>query len=62
MLQVLLGPMGLRSANPLEQEAAILSLSNLMSIIPGDTYTEFEKVGMLFYIFSLFIVHLETKL
>lgn len=42
-VQVLLGPMGLRSANPLEQEAAISSLSNLMSIIPGDTYTEFEK-------------------
>ncbi|KAK2365272.1 protein ILITYHIA [Trifolium repens] len=43
IVQVLLGPMGLRSANPLEQEAAISSLSNLMSIIPGDTYTEFEK-------------------
>nr|KYP71848.1 Translational activator GCN1 [Cajanus cajan] len=42
-LQVLLGPMGLKSANPLEQQAAILSLSNLMSIIPGDTYAEFEK-------------------
>ncbi|TKY61324.1 Translational activator GCN1 [Spatholobus suberectus] len=43
VLQVLLGPMGLKSANPLEQQAAILSLSNLMSIIPGDTYIEFEK-------------------
>ncbi|KAL2345847.1 hypothetical protein Fmac_007132 [Flemingia macrophylla] len=42
-LQVLLGPMGLKSANPLEQQSAILSLSNLMSIIPGDTYAEFEK-------------------
>ncbi|XP_061366387.1 protein ILITYHIA [Gastrolobium bilobum] len=42
-LEFLLGPMGLRSANPLEQQAAISSLSNLMSIIPGDTYTEFEK-------------------
>ncbi|XP_027348848.1 protein ILITYHIA isoform X2 [Abrus precatorius] len=42
-LQVLLGPMGLKSANSLEQQAAISSLSNLMSIIPGDTYTEFEK-------------------
>ncbi|KAG4916996.1 hypothetical protein JHK87_054553 [Glycine soja] len=42
-LQVLLGPMGLKSANPLEQQAAILSLCNLMSIIPGDTYLEFEK-------------------
>ncbi|CAJ1961186.1 unnamed protein product [Sphenostylis stenocarpa] len=40
---ILLGPMGLKSANPLEQQAAILSLSNLMSIIPGDTYIEFEK-------------------
>lgn len=48
MLQVLLGPMGLKSANPLEQQAAILSLCNLMSIIPGDTYLEFEKVDMLF--------------
>ncbi|KHN43147.1 Translational activator GCN1 [Glycine soja] len=41
--KVLLGPMGLKSANPLEQQAAILSLCNLMSIIPGDTYLEFEK-------------------
>lgn len=48
VLQVLLGPMGLKSANPLEQQAAILSLCNLMSIIPGDTYLEFEKVDMLF--------------
>ncbi|KAK7397369.1 hypothetical protein VNO78_18538 [Psophocarpus tetragonolobus] len=42
-LQVLLGPLGLKSANSLEQQAAILSLCNLMSIIPGDTYIEFEK-------------------
>ncbi|KAG2395291.1 Protein ILITYHIA-like protein [Vigna angularis] len=40
---VLLGPMGLKSANPLEQQAAVLLLSSLMSIIPGDTYVEFEK-------------------
>ncbi|KAJ1413831.1 Armadillo-type fold [Sesbania bispinosa] len=40
---VLLGPTGLKSANPLEQQAAISSLSTLMSIIPGDTYSEFEK-------------------
>lgn len=53
--------MGLRSANPLEQEAAISALSNFMSIIPGDTYSEFEKVDMLFYIFCLCIVQLETK-
>ncbi|GMP21854.1 hypothetical protein CsSME_00000112 [Camellia sinensis var. sinensis] len=39
----LLGPMGLMSANHLEQEAAIYSLSTLMSITPRDTYTEFEK-------------------
>lgn len=39
----LLGPMGLMSANPLEQEAAISSLSTLMSITPRDTYIEFEK-------------------
>ncbi|KAJ1414656.1 TOG domain [Sesbania bispinosa] len=42
-VQVLLGPTGLKSANPLEQQAAISSLSTLMSIIPGDTYSEFEK-------------------
>ncbi|XP_052734790.1 protein ILITYHIA [Vigna angularis] len=42
-LKVLLGPMGLKSANPLEQQAAVLLLSSLMSIIPGDTYVEFEK-------------------
>lgn len=39
----LLGSMGLMSANHLEQEAAIRSLSTLMSITPEDTYTEFEK-------------------
>ncbi|KAG9151609.1 hypothetical protein Leryth_019963 [Lithospermum erythrorhizon] len=39
----LLGPTGLMSANHLEVEAAISCLSTLMSIIPGDTYTEFEK-------------------
>lgn len=39
----LMGPMGLMSANPLECQAAILSLSTLMSIIPRDTYIEFEK-------------------
>ncbi|KAI4350125.1 hypothetical protein L6164_010637 [Bauhinia variegata] len=39
----LLGPMGLMSSNPLEQQATISCLSTLMSIIPGDTYLEFEK-------------------
>ncbi|XP_042987937.1 protein ILITYHIA isoform X4 [Carya illinoinensis] len=39
----LLGPMGLMSANPLECQAAISSLSTLMSITPRDTYIEFEK-------------------
>ncbi|XP_063940401.1 protein ILITYHIA isoform X2 [Daucus carota subsp. sativus] len=39
----LLGPFGLMSSNHLEQEAAIHSLSTLMSITPTDTYTEFEK-------------------
>lgn len=47
-LQGLFGPMGLRSANPLEQEAAISSLSTLMSISPGETYLEFEKVKQLY--------------
>ncbi|POO02948.1 Proteasome component Ecm29/Translational activator Gcn [Trema orientale] len=39
----LLGPMGLMSANPLEQQASIFSLSTLMSISPRETYIEFEK-------------------
>ncbi|OMO50913.1 Armadillo-like helical [Corchorus olitorius] len=39
----LMGPVGLMSANPLEQQAAIYSLSTLMSIAPEDTYSEFEK-------------------
>lgn len=39
----LLGPMGLMSSDELEQEAAINSLTTLMSITPRDTYTEFEK-------------------
>lgn len=41
--------MGLRSANPLEQQAAISSLSTLMSVSPGETYLEFEKVKQ-FYV------------
>ncbi|KAJ6761628.1 TRANSLATIONAL ACTIVATOR GCN1-RELATED [Salix koriyanagi] len=41
--KVLLGPMGLTSLNPLEQEAAINSLSTLMSITPRDLYLAFEK-------------------
>lgn len=39
----LLGPTALMSPNHLEQEAAINSLSTLMSVIPKDTYIEFEK-------------------
>ncbi|KAJ7973575.1 translational activator GCN1 [Quillaja saponaria] len=39
----LLGEKGLMSGNLLEQQAAISSLSTLMSITPKDTYTEFEK-------------------
>ncbi|KAL8544545.1 hypothetical protein ACS0TY_004932 [Phlomoides rotata] len=39
----LLGVRGLLSSNYLEQEAAINSLSTLMSIIPGDTYAQFQK-------------------
>ncbi|KAE8731771.1 ILITYHIA isoform 3 [Hibiscus syriacus] len=39
----LIGPMGLMSANPLEQQASIYSLHTLMSIAPEDTYSEFEK-------------------
>lgn len=43
-LKSLLGMKGLMSSNNLEQEAAINSLSTLMSIIPGDTYAQFQKV------------------
>lgn len=43
-LQDLLGLRGLMNANQLEQQAAISSLATLMSIAPGDTYLEFEKV------------------
>ncbi|PPD70698.1 hypothetical protein GOBAR_DD32423 [Gossypium barbadense] len=39
----LIGPMGLMSANPLEQRAAICSLCTLMSIAPEDTFSQFEK-------------------
>ncbi|KAI3459061.1 hypothetical protein Pfo_015724 [Paulownia fortunei] len=39
----LLGSKGLMNSNYLEQEAAINTLSTLMSIIPGDTYAQFEK-------------------
>ncbi|KAJ0080466.1 hypothetical protein Patl1_23083 [Pistacia atlantica] len=39
----LLGAMGLMSASPFEQQAAIYSLTTLMSITPKDTYVEFEK-------------------
>lgn len=44
VVQDLLGTMGLMSASPFEQQAAIYSLSTLMSITPKDTYVEFEKV------------------
>lgn len=39
----LLGMMGLMSSNTLDQQAALYSLSTLMSIAPKDTYVEFEK-------------------
>ncbi|KAF7144019.1 hypothetical protein RHSIM_Rhsim05G0170000 [Rhododendron simsii] len=39
----LLGPTGLMSTNPFNQDAAIYSLSTLMSITPRDTFIEFEK-------------------
>nr|GMD91077.1 eIF-2-alpha kinase activator GCN1 isoform X17 [Ipomoea batatas] len=40
LCQGLLGSRGLMSQNHFEQEAAIYSFSTLMSIIPGETYTE----------------------
>lgn len=43
LCKVLLGSLGLMSANLLEQQAAINSLSTLMSITPKDTYVAFEK-------------------
>ncbi|XP_019193907.1 PREDICTED: eIF-2-alpha kinase activator GCN1 isoform X6 [Ipomoea nil] len=43
LCQGLLGSRGLMSQNHFEQEAAINSFSTLMSIIPGETYTEFVK-------------------
>ncbi|XP_058094955.1 protein ILITYHIA isoform X2 [Magnolia sinica] len=39
----LLGSMGLMSPNVMEQRAAISSLKSLMSILPKDTFLEFEK-------------------
>ncbi|KAJ3693130.1 hypothetical protein LUZ60_012225 [Juncus effusus] len=39
----LLGEMGLFNVNSQEKNAALWSLSTLMSIIPNDTFTEFEK-------------------
>lgn len=56
VLQGLLGPMGLMSANPLEQQAAISSLSTLMSITPRDTYIEFEKVCFLHQLYLNFFL------
>ncbi|CAN0892758.1 Protein ILITYHIA [Linum grandiflorum] len=43
LCKVLLGPGGLTSSNAIEQEAAINSLSTLMSIMPSDIYLEFQK-------------------
>ncbi|KAK6156422.1 hypothetical protein DH2020_010670 [Rehmannia glutinosa] len=39
----LLGSKGLLNSNYFEQEAAINTLSTLMSIVPGDIYAQFEK-------------------
>lgn len=41
--------------NPLEQQAAVSSLATLMSISPGDTYIEFEKVHFVEYLFFISI-------
>lgn len=45
------GPMGLMSTSHLEQEAAVLALSTLMTIAPAQVYAEFEKV--IFFIYEL---------
>lgn len=56
-LQGLLGPTGLMSDNHFAQEAAINSLSTLMSMLPGETYMEFEKVtGMVLLSYCLSLV------
>ena len=55
IFQRLLGPTGLMSANPHEQEAAIFSLSTLMSILPRETYTEFEKVKCFIDFFTSYL-------
>lgn len=58
--QDLLGSMGLMSTNTLEQHAAIGSLSTLMSIIPSDTFLEFEKVScacLQYFSFWHYLVH-----
>lgn len=47
----LLGANGLLNSNYMEQEAALNSLSTLMSIIPGDTYAQFAKVGYIVHPF-----------
>ncbi|CAI9277388.1 unnamed protein product [Lactuca saligna] len=39
------GPIGLMSTSHLEQEAAVLALSTLMTIAPAEVYAEFEKVA-----------------
>lgn len=48
----LLGSNGLLNSNYMEQEAALNSLSTLMSIIPGDTYAQFAKVGYILFLCS----------
>lgn len=41
--QDIVGTTGLLSANPLDQQTAMYSLSTLMTVVPSDTYMEFEK-------------------
>lgn len=46
--------MGLMSTSHLEQEAAIHTLSTLMTITPAEAYAEFEKVNCKFlFVFFL---------
>lgn len=51
-LQVLVGPTGLMSGSPLEQQGAVNSLCTLMTISPSDTYLEFEKVKHIMFSFQ----------
>lgn len=59
MRQSLLGPMGLMSPKTPEQQAAVYSLSTLMSLAPEITFTVFNKV-LHFQQFCFLIIEVVT--